>query len=266
MVNKMNIFKYEMKANFKLVLVWSIVTILLVLVILAFYPMIKSDASAIIDMLKNYPESLRNAFGMNIDKITSIDGFYLTMPMSFILICSSLEAMLLGVNIISKEVRDKTADFLFTKPISRGKILLNKLLASITLITLSSMIVYTIIYFMFSMFSDDQINMNVYLLVSLSVILLQIFFICLGFVLASLFKKVKSPTSLTMIVVLGLYAFNSFADDKMRPLIPFRYLNSDYIVKHNSFELGYLLLLIVLSISFIYGTYLIYTKKDINSI
>ena len=44
--------------------------------------------------------------------------------------------MNLGIGIISKEVRDKTADFLLTKPVSRVTILVAKMMAAFTCIVL----------------------------------------------------------------------------------------------------------------------------------
>ena len=43
---------------------------------------------------------------------------------------ATVHAAMLGADIISKEERDKTAEFLFVKPISRNKIIISKLLGS----------------------------------------------------------------------------------------------------------------------------------------
>jgi ABC-2 type transport system permease protein len=94
----MNVFKFELKSNFKSALTWSLVMIVLVTITISFYPLFKEDMSFLVSMLKNYPESLQKAFGLDVEIIDTIIGFYASLPMAFLLICGSLEAMLLGVS------------------------------------------------------------------------------------------------------------------------------------------------------------------------
>jgi ABC-2 type transport system permease protein len=262
----MNIFKYELSSNLKTAVIWTIVMMMLVTVVLSFYPMLNEDISMIVNMLENYPEPIRNAFGFNIEVLDTILGFFASMPMSFLLICGTLEAMLLGVTIISKEEREKTADFLFTKPISRTKIFISKFTTAIFLLFTSTTIVFTFSYFLLLMLGSKPININLFLLLYGAIIILQLFFVALGFFVSIASKKIKSPLTISLAVVFGLYAFNSFIEDKMRLLIPYKYLNINYITKNISYEIEYVILLIIIIVLLIFSSIRMYVKKDIQTI
>jgi ABC-2 type transport system permease protein len=262
----MNVFKFELKSNFKSALTWSLVMIVLVTITISFYPLFKEDMSFLVSMLKNYPESLQKAFGLDVEIIDTIIGFYASLPMAFLLICGSLEAMLLGLVVTSKEIKDKTADFLFTKPISRASILFSKVSAIYTLLMGFGLIIFTYVFIMLNIFSSKPFDITIFLLLSGVILMLQLFFASLGMLIGVASKKVKSPIAVSMAVVLSLYAFTSFIEDKMRVLIPFRYFEKEYIFENNSYEIGYLLLTFTLIITFIGITYNLYLKKDINAI
>ena len=70
--------------------------------------------------LKDYPEPVRKALGLSVDSISSILGFY-SYIFLYITLCGAIQAMNLGTSIISKEVSEKTADFLLTKPVTRHR-------------------------------------------------------------------------------------------------------------------------------------------------
>jgi ABC-2 type transport system permease protein len=262
----MNVFKYELKTNFRSALIWSIVIMLLITVTLSFYPLLKEDMSMIVNMLKNYPEGLQKAFGMDIEIIDTIIGFYASLPLAFLLICGTLEAMLLGVTVTSKEIKDKTADFLFTKPITRATILFSKIGAILTLLMGFGIIIFIYIFIMLNVFSSKAFDIKLFLLLAGVVLMLQIFFLSLGALIGIISKKIKSPIGISMAVVFSLYAFNSFIEDKMRFLVPYKYFDKKYIFENNNYELGYLLLMFILIIIFTAVSYRVYLKKDINAI
>jgi ABC-2 type transport system permease protein len=226
--------------------------------------MIKNDMQEFAKIMENYPQALRNALSMNFDNVNSALGYYATMPFTYLVLIASLQAMLMGVSVIAKENNSKTSDFLFTKPISRLNILISKSLSAFSLLLMSDFVIMTVLYLTLVIF--EPTNLNTYIILSKSVVIMQLIFLTLGIMLTTMLKKVKSPISLSMSVVLGIYAISSFADEKMRLLIPFQYFKSDYIIKNNGFEIKYLLMSILLIIIFILASKTLYLKKDINSL
>ena len=79
--------------------------------------------------------------------LATVDGYFGLLYL-YLVIMASIHAAMLGATMISKEERDKTAEFLFVKPISRTTVITAKLGASIVivivfnLVTLLSSIVF----------------------------------------------------------------------------------------------------------------------------
>lgn len=62
---------------------------------------------------------------------------------------------MLGSGIISKEERDKTAEFLLVKPVSRAHIMTAKLLAALTLLAVFFLVTYASAYGILSYYTKD---------------------------------------------------------------------------------------------------------------
>ena len=262
----MNVYFHELKANRIFVVIWLVVMLCLGFIMTSFYPTIESDIDAFIKIMENYPESIRAAFGMNLKTMDSVVGYYSSFPLTFLLICSAIEAMILGVSILSKEVRDKTADFLFTKPISRFYIVTAKMKAAVTLLLGSNIILFICMYFIVLGFSNNNFEFNTFFLLTLTLFIIQLIFLSLGMLISVIPSKIKSPLPISMGVVFGLYALSTFADDKMRFFIPFKYFDSAYILNNVSYEFTYLILTSIILLVSTIMTYVIYLKKDIHSV
>ncbi len=265
----MNIFNYELKINLKSSLYYLLGMIALTSLYLTFFPSFSKDTSAFINLLEGFPPEFQNAFGIDLKNILSIMGFY-AFILFYILLISSIQGMNLGVSILSKEERDKTADFLMTKPVTRSKILISKLGASITIVLITNLLFYLVSYMSINLIIEDTFSFKVFTLLHLSVFLVEMIFLSIGFFIGVFLKKVKSTISISLAVVFSFFAIGAFAvnasDDKMRYLTPFKYFDTNYILKNGTYELSYLVVGIVLIILCLVGSYFIYVNKDIDSV
>ena len=97
------------------------------------------------------PAPLVEAFQFNAFNLTTITGFYGVMFAYFSLI-ATISAAMWGSDIISKEERDKTVEFLLTLPVTRSKVVTAKTLAALVncigllLITWGASIVFSAKY------------------------------------------------------------------------------------------------------------------------
>ena len=122
----MNIFLHELKAYRKSTIIWACSMSVVAVLFLVMYIGVSKDAEGFKAALQGYPEPIRKALGLSLEIATTMLGFYSFM-FGYIILCGAIQAMNLGTSIVSKEVRDKTADFLMTKPVSRKQILTAKL-------------------------------------------------------------------------------------------------------------------------------------------
>ena len=133
----MNMFLHELKAYRKSAIIWTTALVALVVLFLSMFPSFSREAEEFKKLLEGYPEALRRALGLAVENIGSILGFY-SYVFLYISLVGAIQAMNLGMSIVSKEVRDKTADFLLTKPVTRTKIMTSKLLAAVASLVITN--------------------------------------------------------------------------------------------------------------------------------
>ena len=139
----MNIIRREIRANLISLLVWSVAGFILVASGMLKYETFKISNPTMEDISDMLPQAIRVIFGFGTFDLTTVSGYYGMMFLYFLLV-GTIHAVMLGAVIISKEERDKTADFIFVKPLKRRRIVTFKLIAGlINLFVLNLIILFT---------------------------------------------------------------------------------------------------------------------------
>ncbi|ACL76500.1 ABC transporter permease subunit [Ruminiclostridium cellulolyticum] len=266
----MNIYLHELKSMRRTAAIWTISLIALSALYLCIYPSIASDAEEFKKLLANYPPALRAMFGIDIDYITSILGFY-SMVFSFITLCGSIQGMNLGISILSRESRERTADFLLVKPVSRKSIVSAKLLAAFTTIVATNVGFYVATILIVNAVKTEDYSNKLFLMINLTLFFMQIIFMSIGMVVSVFFNKLKSILPISLGVVFGFYLTGVIISigknvDAVRYISPFKYFDSAYIIKNASYEVSYLVASAVIVVTAIITSYIVYIKKDIHAV
>jgi ABC-2 type transport system permease protein len=262
----MNILLHELRAYRKSTIIWTISLIAIAALFMSFFPSFTKDTEEFRKLLEGYPAALREAFGINLDSFFSIIGFY-CYGLSFVTLCGAIQAMNLGTSIISKEVREKTADFLLTKPVTRAAVLTNKLLAALLSIIVTN-IFYIIAATLFAyQVATEEFDVGIFLLLSLTVLFTQLIFLGIGFIVSVIFQKIKSVLTVSLATVFAFYFLGMFSsNDTKRYLSPFKYFDTAYIMEKSSYEASFMITGAVFLITAIGVSYFIYASKDIHSV
>lgn len=117
--------------------------------------------------------------GINIDYVTSILGFY-SMIFSFIVLCGAIQAMNMGISILSKESRERTADFLLVKPVSRSTIVTAKLLAAFTMLIVTNVLFCIASTIIANAIKTVDYNVKIFLMINLTLFFIQLIFLAIG--------------------------------------------------------------------------------------
>ncbi|MFX3623237.1 MAG: ABC transporter permease subunit [Ectobacillus sp.] len=262
-------FLHELKAYGKSTMVWSASLVLLIVFFLSFFPSIANEAAEFKKILANYPEPVRKAFGLSIDTISSLLGFY-AYAFSYILLCGSIQAMNLGISVLSKETREKTADFLLTKPVTRNEVITAKLAAALASLMITNIIYVAAAAATASAVSEKAVDMNIFILISLTAFLVELMFLALGIFIAVIVPKIKSVLSLSLSIVFAFFIINMFGsvigEKAIRYITPFKYYDTAYIMKHSGYETSFLIIEGLFIIIAIVASYFIYSKKDIHTV
>jgi ABC-2 type transport system permease protein len=265
----MNMYLHELKSLRKTAIIWTCAMIGIVLLYLSMYPGVYHDAAAFKQLMGGYPPALRAMLGVSLDSITSLLGFY-SMVITFVVLCGAIQAMNAGLSILSKESRERTADFLLVKPVSRSAIVSAKLLAAVTTFLATDVVYYAVAAILASIVKQSSYSEKLFFMMSLTVLFIQLIFFALGVAVSVFFNKIKSVLPISLGTVFGFYIISAFLatgkDDGTRFISPFKYFDYPYIIKNASYEAPYLVAAAIIVVVGIAVTYFIYTRKDIHSV
>jgi ABC-2 type transport system permease protein len=265
----MNMYLHELKAIRRSTLLWTFSLVAIMSLFLAMFPGLSRDAEDFKQLLASYPEGIRNALGMSLDTITTLMGFY-TFAFTYILFASSIQAMNLGTSILSKEIREKTADFLLTKPVTRAQIMTAKLLAAITSLVITQAVYLIVSSIIAVSIKDTTFDLGTFLLISLTAFFVQLIFLSIGYLFSVLIPKIRSVLPISLGTVIIFFMINilgtTVGDKAIRYMTPFKYYDISYIMLHSAYESIYILMEFVFIIAILLTSYAIYLKKDIHAV
>ncbi|EKN69257.1 ABC transporter permease [Neobacillus bataviensis LMG 21833] len=263
----MNIFLHELKAYRKSTVIWSISLVLIIVLFMSFYPSFAKDADEFNKIMEGYPEPIRDAF--NLGDLSTLTGFY-CFPLSFITLCGAIQAMNLGTGIVSKEVREKTADFLLTKPVTRSTVLTAKLLAAFASIVITNIVYMAAASIMAFQVEPDNFSLKLFIMLSLTMFFIQLIFLAVGIIISVIVPKIKSVLTVSLATVFAFYFIGMLSstsgEDVKRYFSPFKYFDTAYIIKHSGFEASFLIAGAIVMMLAIAASYFFYTKKDIHAV
>lgn len=265
----MNMFLHELKAYRKSTIIWTFSIVGLAALYLLIYPAFSNDIADFKKILENYPEGIRKALGISIDSFSSMIGFY-SFIFGYIILCGAIQAMNFGTSIVSKEIREKTADFLLTKPVKRSQILTAKLLGIFTSLVITNFIYILMAVIIASAVNSKGLDIKTFLLISITLFFVQLIFMSLGVIVSVIFPKIKSVISVSLCTVFAFFIISmlgSFIGEKaVRYITPFKFFDTAYIIKNGSYEVPYIVIEIIFIIIAITASFIIYSKKDIHAV
>jgi ABC-2 type transport system permease protein len=265
----MNIFIHECKAYRKSTMIWSFSLMLLIVFMMLMFPAFSTDAESFKKVLEGYPQAVRDAFGIDLGNFFSILGFY-CYALTMVTLCGAIQAMNLGTSIVSKEVREKTADFLLTKPVTRHQVLTAKLLAALASLVVTNIIYIAAASLMALQVKTEEFSLSTFILLSLTLFFVQLMFLAIGMIISVVVPKVKSVLTVSLATVFAFYFLGMISsttgDDAKRYISPFKYFDTAYVMENNSYELPFLFAGGFVFIIAIGVSYFVYAKKDIHAV
>lgn len=265
----MNMYLHELKSMRKSMLIWAFSMIAIAVLYFSLYSGMVKDINDFKNLLAGYPASIRALLGISLDSIASVLGFY-SMIFSFVVLCGAIQSMNYGLSTLSKEIRERTADFLLVKPVSRVSIVTSKLLAMLTVLIATDVLYYAGALITASLIKTGGFNVRLFFLISLTLLFIQLIFFSLGVFISMFFKKLKTLLPVSLGVVFGLYILGAVlvtdSNDMARFISPFQYFPVPYIIKNAGYETPYLITGAVIVALCIAASYIIYTKKDIHAV
>ncbi len=265
----MNMFLHELRAYRKSTVIWTLSLVILVVLFLSMFPSFSKDAEEFQKLLEGFPAELRKAIGLSIDSIATLIGFF-SYSFLYLKLAGAIQAMNLGISILSKETREKTADFLLTKPVTRMQVVTSKLLAALVSLIITNLAFVAAAFLMAGVVAGDDFSKKALLLITLTLFFVQLMFLSLGIIVAVVFPRIKSVITVALGTVFGFFMLGMISsttgDNVLRYLTPFNYFDSAYIALHQKYEISFAAAGTIMIITAIIASYYLYAKKDVHSV
>jgi len=263
----MNVYLREMKAHRMGLVWWCLGMIALVSSGMAKYAAYETAGGSITAIFDALPRAVLVVFGMQGFDLTKASGFFGVLFL-YIAVMAAIHAALLGASLISKEERDRTSEFLYAKPISRGAALTAKLLAGLTSVVILNIATSVSSVYFVDYFSKGEPVGNEITLLMVGLLFLQLIFFTMSALVAGVVKRPKAApsiaTSIMFLTFLIAYLVNmSEKLDFLRYVTPFKYFDALALLteaKLDPLYVGMSALIVVLSV---FGTYYFYDRRDL---
>lgn len=261
----MTVFLHELKQNRLSVMIWSAVIAFMLGVSIIIYPEMSSQIGDISQMFSDMG-AFSDAFGMDQINFGEFMGYFGVECGNVLGLGGPIFAAITAVSVLSKEEKNKTAEFLLTHPISRGRIITEKLfavIAQIIVLNVSVMAVSCIAALVIG--ESPEWEKMALIFLAYFLLDLEVAFICFG--LSAFLRRGGFAVSLG--ITMAFYFMNILANitDEIKFLkyiTPYGYTDSGYIIKNGALDFKYMWIGLLLAAAGIITAYTVYTKKDIK--
>lgn len=256
---------HELKQGFKSLMIWTIAILFLIVTCIFIYPEMNTQMAGMNEMFASMG-AFTQAFGMDRLNFGSFIGFYSVECGNILGLGGAFFAALLGIGAIAKEEVSHTAEFLYTLPLSRNKVLLTKLLA-----VFLQVLVLNLLVFAFSALSavavEKELDWHSMILLHSAFLCaqLEISAICFGI---SAFIKANA-LGIGLGLALLLYFMNIIANlseplSFLKFITPFGYTEAADVVCDSALDLPKLLVGLAIGILFAASAFWKYARKDLK--
>ncbi|RHW43557.1 ABC transporter [Neobacillus notoginsengisoli] len=264
----MNIFFRELKAHRKSLIFWCLGVIFMIVSGMGKYGAMSGSGQSINELMEGLPKGLQSFFGVGGLDLSTVIGYYGLLYL-YVAIMAAVHAVMLGATIIAKEERDKTAEFLFSKPISRRIVVSSKLLAALVQAAIINITAYVSSVLIVSRYdAGPNVSGNIATLM-MGMFLLQLVFLAIGAAVGALQKKAEKAGATASAIMVATFILSVVIDmnEKMDPLkylTPFKYFEAKELLFGGGFNGVFLLLSGAIIAVMVAATFINYQGRDLN--
>lgn len=261
----MTIVKHELKQGKVSFAIWTISIAFLMMVCIFLFPEMKGEMDAVGDVFASMG-SFTTAFGMDRLNFGTLTGFYAIECGNVVGLGGAFFASLIGIAALSKEEKERTAEFLLTHPVSRARVISEKLIAVLVqIIAMNAIILALSLGSMAAI--GEEIPWKEVLLMHLAYFLLQVELAGICFGISAFLRRGSIGIGLglaTMMYFLNLIANMTECVEFLKYITPFGYCEGADIVTNGSLDFILIVIGMVFAIIGIFAAYMKYSYKDIQ--
>lgn len=260
------ILKHELKAYSKTFLIWALTIGIMDFGFMIMYPSLQASMIEVEKAFANMG-ALSIAFGLDTLSMSTPMGFYGAYVGAVLSLGGALFAALIGAGILSKEEGGHTSEYLYTLPLSRVNVVLQKIAALFLIILLFNIVNFILGIISFPLIHED-IEINKLVMYHVGQLLMHLEIGAITVLLSAYYKKVNVG------VGLGVALMFYFADmmsrvlkqlDFLKYITPFYYANAAHVIIKESINIKLLTTGIIITMMCIIVGILYYNRRDLVS-
>ena len=264
----LNLLIRELKTNIKGSIVAGFSVAAFMAFSLAMYSSMQESINRISEIYSTMSKTMQVALNVHPDQWMNVLGFYVTYFVYYVPLMLGCYSAILGVRQVSKEEQYRTAEFLLTRPLSRGQVITSKLFSLIILIMGFNLLIFMVGLVGCGIVSEWNFDLKSFTVLHTYGFLICLVFCFLGIFITVLMKRAKAVTGVAIGIVMASYFFDIIlrVSDKVQFLLyftPFHYINLNVLSTDYGFDAWRLYIPIGTSAVLIVLAHLFYRKKDI---
>lgn len=221
------LLKYEWKAGIKALLIWSLAVGIMGMLCIVLY---KSMEESMAGMAENFASmgAFSDAMGMSTLSIATLKGYFATEIGTVHSLGSSLFAASIATAVLSKEEDGHTAEFTYTLPVSRAKVVVVKFI-SVVMHLMIFTVVCGLLYQVGILLAGEQGLGKEYLIFMGSQLLMNIEIATVCFLISACSRKNKLGFGIGVAMILYVYDLMARVIPDLKDAIflsPFSYANA----------------------------------------
>lgn len=260
----MTVYKRELRENLKALLIWSLTVGGLGFFCIILYSGMSGDIEAMADSFSNMG-AFSDAFGMSTLSIGTLSGYFATEVGTIHGLGSGLYAALLFAGLLSKEEDGHTGEFLYSLPLSRGRIVTEKLLSGVTCVFLFTL-VCALFYVAGYACLSEEIPCSEFLKFLFMEFFMNIEIAALCFMVSSFGKRKQVGTGLGIALILYVFDLIGRVVPDLKDYLflgPYSFANASEIFAGFETDMAAVILGGAVTAAVLGVSYYIYTGKDL---
>lgn len=260
----MTVLIHELRQSRKSLIIWTSVIAFSIILCVFMFPEMKGEMQGVSDMFASMG-SFTQAFGMDRLSFGEFLGFYGIECGNILGLGGAFFAALLGIAVLAKEEKEHTAEFLLTHPVSRIRIVAEKLFAVMAQIIIMNAVV--LLCTVLSVYAiGENIDWNKLLLLHLAYLLLQIEIAAICFCISAFLRRGGLGIGLgiaALMYFLNIIANISDSAKALKYVTPFSYAESADIITEGGLDATYVTIGVAVTVACMVCAFIKYYKKDI---
>ena len=261
----MTVFKHELRQGRSALIIWTAAISFMLGVCIVIYPEMSTQMGDISAMFADMG-SFSQAFGMDRINFGEFLGFFGVECGNVLGLGGAFFAALLGISALAKEEKEHTAEFLLTHPVSRTRVITEKLCAVIAQIVILNLAVIAVTALSVLIIGEEA-DIKTFALLFLSFFLMQLEVAAVTFGISAFLRRGSLGIGLGLAAV--FYFMNIVANliDEtkfLKYITPFGYTESADIIADGALNGGYLAVGMALAAIGVILAFWKYGKKDIG--